>query len=100
MPRFRFETIESDRTKIFEEELASADLAGLRAVEEAHEALVATTEGADHSRSFTKVYDEAGYLVASVNFSDVKLPAEQSSRATPSVNLDPPIEEPGVKRSG
>lgn len=32
---------------------------------------MAGAPGVDHSGSTTKVYDEAGYLVATVNFSDV-----------------------------
>ncbi|QKC85537.1 hypothetical protein EB232_31875 [Mesorhizobium sp. NZP2077] len=45
--------------------------------------------------SITKVYDEAGYLVAAVNFSDVML--DHSHQLAIS---DPPTEEPGVMRPG
>ncbi|MER9236249.1 hypothetical protein NKI56_30095 [Mesorhizobium sp. M0622] len=97
MPKFRFETVEFGKTTTLEEELASADLASQRAIELAHAVLVASDlNGADHSGSSTKVYDEAGYLVATVNFSDV---LEGSSELQPAIS-DPPTEEPGVMRSG
>jgi hypothetical protein len=94
MPKFRFETIDSDRTTISEEELASADLASPRAIEKAHAVLLAH-RSVDQTASITKVYDEAGYLVATVNFSDVM---RDESRRQPI--SDPFPEEPGVIRSG
>jgi hypothetical protein len=97
MPKFRFETVEFGKTANFEEELASADLASQIAIELVRAVLVASDlNGADHSGSSTKVYDEAGYVVATVNFSDV---LEGSSEIEPPVS-DPPTEEPGVMRSG
>jgi len=96
MPKFRFETVEFGQTTISEEELASAELASPRAIEKAHAALAAgASPGRDHSGSVTRVYDEAGYLVATVNFSDVMRdgPAQQPIS-------DLPTEEPGVMRSG
>ena len=96
MPRFRFETTDFDQTTISEEELASTDLVSARAVEKAHAALLGgSLTGLDQSGSVTKVYDEAGYLVATVNFSDVMLDHSQQSATS-----DPPTEEPGVMRSG
>jgi hypothetical protein len=95
MPKFRFETTEFDQTTTFEEELASPDLASPRAIEKAHAALVAgAPTGLDQSASVTRVYDEAGYLVATVNFSDVVLDSSQRPAS------DPPTEERGVMRSG
>jgi hypothetical protein len=55
---------------VIEEELASVDLASPRALELAKAALSTDRSDADHSGSHVKVYDEAGYLVATVNFSD------------------------------
>ncbi|TIT90935.1 MAG: hypothetical protein E5W59_12990 [Mesorhizobium sp.] len=74
MPTFRFETVQLGKTKIVEEELS----------------------GAAQSGSSIKVYDEAGYLVATVNFSDVvrDIPGLRSSSSKA------PGEEPGVMRSG
>lgn len=97
MPNFRFETVESGKTTTLEEELPSVDLASPRAVEMAHAALLAAdSPEADQSGSIIKVYDEAGYLVASVNFSDVvRDNSELQSRSN-----NPPTEEPGVMRSG
>ncbi|RWC28433.1 hypothetical protein [Mesorhizobium sp.] len=97
MPRFRFETIGFDQTTTVEEELASVDLVSLRAIERAHAALAAgASSGVDHSGSIIRVYDEVGYLVATVKFSDVlgeqpELSPQSSGMAT---------EEPGVMRSG
>ena len=71
MPKFRFETTASGQTTAFEEELASADMASPRAIEKARAAMVADGSDTEQSGSVTRVYDEAGYLVATVNFSDV-----------------------------
>ncbi len=91
MPKFRFETTAYGQTTAFEEELASADMASPRAIEKARAAMV-VDPGTEQSRSITRVYDEAGYLVATVNFSDVS-PAQDAIG-------EPPVEEPGVMRSG
>ncbi|WP_192180516.1 hypothetical protein [Mesorhizobium amorphae] len=97
MPNFRFETVQIGKTTISEEELPSADLASPRAIEMAHAALLAADPtDAGHSASIIKVYDEAGYLVATVNFSDV-MPDNSELRPRSS---NPATEEPGVKRSG
>jgi hypothetical protein len=97
MPKFRFETVEFGQTTTFEEDLASVDLASPRAIERAQAALIAAAPtGVDQSGSIAKVYDEAGYLVATVNFSDV---LRDNSDLQPQIS-DPPTEEPGVMRSG
>jgi hypothetical protein len=98
MPKFRFETTTSGQTTAFEEEPASADMASPRAIEKARAAIVADPgSGTEQSGSITRANDEAGYLVATVNFSDV-LPVD------PNASLDgiieSPLEEPGVMRSG
>ena len=98
MPKFRFETTTSGQTTAFEEELASADMASPRAIEKARAAIVADPgSGTEQSGSITRVCDEAGYLVATVNFSDV-LPIGPDA-AQQGIG-DPPAEEPGVMRSG
>lgn len=71
--------------------IASADLASPRAIELAKAAASTAVPDADHSGSHVKVYDEAGCLVATVNFSDVLA-------ASPSGETNPPNEEPGVMR--
>ena len=96
MPKFRFETTASGQTTAFEEELASADMASPRAIEKARAAIV-EDPSTEQSGSITRVYDEAGYLVATVNFSDV-LPVNPDA-ASDGIS-DAPIEEPGVMRSG
>jgi hypothetical protein len=55
MPKFRFETTAYGQTTAFEEELASADLASPRAIENARAAMVADAgAGKDQSGSITK----------------------------------------------
>lgn len=72
MPSYRFEIVAFGKTTTVEEELSSAELASPRAIELVHAALLAgDPTGNDQSGSTIKVYDEAGYLVATVNFSDV-----------------------------
>lgn len=93
MPSFRFEVITGGQSNLIEEDLASTDLASHRAVELAKAAADTALPDADHSSSHVKVYDDAGYLIAIVNFSDVLGDG-------PSDETDPPNEEPGVMRSG
>jgi hypothetical protein len=98
MPKFRFETIVCGQTTAFEEELASAEMASPRAIEMARVAMAADSRsGTKQSGSTIKVYDEAGYLVATVNFSDV-LPSDPDAAQRGSG--DAVVEEPGVMRSG
>ena len=94
MPSFRFETIADGGSTIVEEDLPSADLASPRAMELAKAATGVASVGTDHAASSIRVYDEAGYLIATVNFSDV---LESNASSDPS---NPPAEEPGVMRSG
>ena len=93
MPNFRFETVAGGRSSIVEEELASVDQASLRAVELAKVASSTAPSIGDRSGSHVKVYDDAGYLIATVNFSDV-LGHDQADQS------DLSNEEPGVMRSG
>ena len=93
MPNFRFETVAAGRSTIIEEDLASADLAGPRAVAKA--AASTPPADADHAASSIKVYDDAGYLIATVNFSVLEAQSEASSRPS-----TPPAEELGMMRSG
>jgi len=93
MPNFRFETIVGGRSHITEHNLASVDLASPKAVELANAAASSAPAHADHSSSHVNVYDDAGYLIAVVNFSDLL-------EDGPSDPSDPPAEEPGVMRSG
>lgn len=93
MPIYRFETTALGRTTASEEELERIELASPRAIEIAHAAIEA---GGDHAGTNIRVYDEAGYLIASVDFPD---PHEEG----PLLGLDedePGGDEPGVIRSG
>ena len=98
MPKFRFETTASGQTTAFEEELSSAEMASPRAIEKARAAMVADPgSGANQTGPIMRVYDEVGHLVATVNFSDIIPDDPDAARQGIS---DPPIEEPGVLRSG
>lgn len=97
MPMFRFEFLEFGNKETVEVELANVEAACAQAVREARDALAdGVTQRVDRSNSVTKIYDEAGYLVATVNYadhvSDVPLPKDEREA--------PPIEEPHVMRSG
>ncbi len=97
MPMFGFEFLEFGNRETVEAELANVEAACAQAVREARGALAdGVTQRIDRSSSVTKIYDEAGYLVASVNYadhvSDVPLPKDERE--------DPETEEPGVMRSG
>lgn len=97
MPKFRFETPAFDQTTTVAEVLASIDLANLKAAELANAALKAAAPTGDYScGSLTKVYDEAGYLVATVSSADVT----RNSAQLASPDADSSTEEPGVIRSG
>lgn len=96
MPKFRFETVAAGRSTVIERDLGSADMASPTAIELAKAAANAAPAGADHAGSRVNVYDEAGYLVATVNFSDL-LDTEPHTPSAPSDSL---AEEPGVMRSG
>jgi hypothetical protein len=73
-------------------------MASPRAIEKARAAIVADPgSGTEQSGSITRANDEAGYLVATVNFSDV-LPVDPN--ASSDGIIESPLEEPGVMRSG
>jgi hypothetical protein len=72
MPKFRFEFHEFVKTETLEVDFPSVEAAHVQAVQQAREALVdGAIEGVDRTGSVTKVYDEAGNLVATVNFADL-----------------------------
>lgn len=97
MPKFRFEFHEFANVDTLEVDLPDVDAARSQAMLEAREALVdGAIEGVDRTASVTKVYDGAGYLVATVNFADLMsnepdVDAEKGKAAG---------KEPGVMRSG
>ena len=96
MPKFRFETSSSGQTAAIEEELASSAMASPRAIEKARAAIEAKRGAGTEQSGSIKVYDEAGYLVATVNFSDLLDDSDAALNRT----SEPPVEEPGVMRSG
>jgi len=97
MPKFRFEFHEFANVDTLEVDLPDMDAARSQAVLEAREALVdGAIEGVDRTASVTKVYDEAGYLVATVNFADLMSKEPDLDRQGDDTSGD----EPGVMRSG
>jgi hypothetical protein len=82
MPIFRFEFEESGNIEIVEVDLANAEAACAQAVQEARDTLAdGVANKVDRFASVTKIYDEAGYLVGTINFadhvSDVRLPKDK-----------------------
>ena len=97
MPKFRFEFHEFGQTETLEVEFANVEAACAQAAQEARDALAdGVAQKIDRSASVTKIFDEAGYLVATINYADhitdVRLPKEKED--------GPPTEEPGVIQSG
>lgn len=95
MPKFRFEFHGLAKTDKLNADCPSIEAAHAQALQQAREALLdGAIEGGDQTRPVIKVYDEAGYLVATVNFADLinSKPEAESEQAVP--------KEPGVMRSG
>jgi hypothetical protein len=97
MPKFRFEFHDLAKRETAEVDLPNVEAAYAQAVQAAVDALAdGVVQQIDRSASVTKVYDESGYLVATINYadpiSDVRLPKEKHD--------EPLTEEPSVMRSG
>jgi hypothetical protein len=96
MPIFRFEILEFGKTETIEIDAPNAEAACAQAVQAARDALTdGVVEKIDRSASVTKIYNEAGYLVGTINYADhvtdVRLPKEKN---------DEPPPKSGVMRSG
>ena len=95
MPKFRFEFVEDSRQPPIHLEMANIEVAVSEAKRAAKESMLdGLVSGTDPTGWLTRVYDEAGYLVATVSFHDLVGPADG-----PAEKADP-IEVPGVMRSG
>ncbi|RWP86047.1 MAG: hypothetical protein EOR11_17255 [Mesorhizobium sp.] len=91
MPKFRFEFIEGMSQPAIFADMADRDEAVREAKRTAKEAMLdGIVEGVDPTSWVTKVYDEAGYLVATLGFQDLVWDTEELKET----------EEPGVLRSG
>lgn len=83
MPKFRFEFHGLAKTDKLNADCPSIEAAHAQALQQAREALLdGAIEGGDQTRPVIKVYDEAGYLVATVNFADLinSKPGRKASR--------------------
>lgn len=84
MPKFRFEFV--DEPEIEPVTLEFEDQAAAK--EEARRAMAETVldnviDHKDPRRSATKIYDEAGYLIATVDFDDFLSAGDRSSKTEP-----------------
>ncbi|MEZ2328984.1 hypothetical protein AB6802_04610 [Mesorhizobium sp. RCC_202] len=94
MPKFRFEFIEGMPKPAIFADMADRGEAVREAKRAAKEAMLdGIADGADPTSWVAKVYDDAGYLVASLGFQDLIAASENSEQSKET-------EEPGVIRSG
>ncbi|AZV17635.1 MULTISPECIES: hypothetical protein [unclassified Mesorhizobium] len=94
MPKFRFEFIEGMSQPAIFADMADRDEAVREAKRTAKEAMLdGIVEGVDPTSWVTKVYDEAGYLVATLGFQDLVSAPKDTEELKET-------EEPGVLRSG
>ncbi|WP_245270276.1 DUF6894 family protein [Mesorhizobium ciceri] len=94
MPKFRFEFIEGMSQPAIFADMADRDEAVREAKRAAKEAMLdGIVDGVDPTSWVTKVYDEAGYLVATLGFQDLVAAPKDTEEFKGT-------EEPGVLRSG
>jgi hypothetical protein len=98
VPAYRFESRRGSSTEVVEGvQLEDDEAAKTEALAAAKDALIdGILEGVDETDWVTRVYDEAGYLIATVAYADI-LQGEYPDDA----KSEPPEgPEPGVMRSG
>lgn len=94
MPKFRFEFLESTAQPPIHVEMENLETAKAEAKRAAKEAMLdGIAAGSDPTSWVTKIYDEAGYLVTTIEFQDLVSEAQRPSQADEAG-------EPGVMRSG
>jgi hypothetical protein len=72
MARYRFEIRQREQTETLWIELADSEAARKEAMTSARELLIdAAIEGHDRRAWVTRVFDEAGYTIATVTFADL-----------------------------
>ena len=94
MPKFRFEFTEGVPKAAIFADMADRHEAVREAKRAAKEAMLdGIADGADPTGWVAKIYDEAGYLVATLGFQDMIAASEKSEQPKET-------DEPGVMRSG
>jgi len=89
MPRYRFEFLDNEVNPPISVDLADNEAAKAEALTVTRETMLdGLAEGSDPSGWATRVYDEAGYLIATITFSDLVSENGESEAAN------------GVMRSG
>ena len=79
MPLYRFEFLDDERTPPISVDLADGEAAKAEALEVTRQTMIdGFSEGADPTKWVTKVYDETGYLIATITFADLVSKPEQS----------------------
>jgi hypothetical protein len=98
VPAYRFESRRGSSTEVVEGvQLGDDEAARTEALAAAKDALIdGILEGVDETDWVTRVYDEAGYLIATVAYADI-LHGEHPDDAK---SEQPEGPEPGVMRSG
>ncbi|WP_246693046.1 MULTISPECIES: hypothetical protein [unclassified Mesorhizobium] len=94
MPKFRFEFLESTAQPPIQLEMENLETAKAEAKRAAKEAMLdGIAAGSDPTSWVTKIYDEAGYLVTTIEFQDLVSEAQRPGETDEAG-------EPGVMRSG
>jgi hypothetical protein len=94
MPKFRFEFIESAAQPPIQVEMDDLETAKAEAKRAAKEAMLdGIAAGSDPTSWVTKIYDEGGYLVTTIEFRDLVSEPQRLAQANETG-------EPGVMRSG
>ena len=79
MPLYRFEFLDDERNPPISVDLADGEAAKAEALEVTRQTMIdGFSEGADPTKWVTKVYDETGYLIATITFADLVSKPEQS----------------------
>lgn len=92
MPKYRFEFLHETDAEPVVLDLANIEAAKAQARQAmADNVMDHVTKRHDPSKLATRIFDEAGYVIATVDFQSVFSDSE---------NEEPPTEDPSVKRSG
>jgi hypothetical protein len=82
MPRYRFEFLDTEINPPISVDLASDEAAKAEALTVTRETMLdGLSEGSDPRGWVTRVYDEAGYLIATITFEDLVSEPGQSEAA-------------------
>ena len=82
MPVYRFEFVDEQVNPPISVDLTDSDTAKAEALETTRQTMLdGLSEGADPTDWITRVYDEAGYLIATITFADLVSQPEPSEAA-------------------